>query len=87
MQILELIVVYALIAVTAYLLRGRLAWLNHAPVALRLCVGFVVGAVLVFPLLAKGGVDVVPDTLEPFILAALIAILVFLVWVSVAVRR
>ena len=86
MQILELIVVYALIAVTAYLLRGRLAGLNHAPIALRLGVGFVVGAVLVFPLLVKSGVDVVPDTIEPVLLAALIALLVFLVWVS-AVRR
>ena len=86
MQILELIVVYALIGVTAYLLRGRLAGLNNAPIALRLGVGFVVGAVLVFPLLVKSGVDVVPDTLEPVLLAALIALLVFLVWVS-AVRR
>ena len=87
MQILELIVVYALIAVTAFLLRGRLAWLNHAPIALRLGVGFAVGAVLVFPLLVKSGVDVVPDTLEPVLLGALIALLVFLVWVSVAARR
>ena len=87
MQILELILVYALIAVTAYLLRGRLAWLNHAPIWLRLGVGFAVGAVLVFPLLAKGGIDVLPDTLEPFVFAALIAVFVFLVWVSVAVRR
>jgi len=85
MQTMELIAVYAIVAVTAYLLRGRLASLAHAPMGWRLAAGFGLGVVLVFPLLVTE-VDVVPDALEPLVFAALGAVLVFLVWLSIAGR-
>jgi len=84
-QTFELLAFYAIVAVTAFLLRDRLRSLGDAPVGWRLAGGFVLGAALVLPLLAKG-VDVVPDGLEPLVFAALVAVLVFLVWLSIGLR-
>jgi hypothetical protein len=85
-QTLELFAVYALVALTVYLLRGQLASLDDAPLGWRLSAGCAVGAVLAFLPFVQG-VDVLPDGLEPLVLGLLVAALVFLLWVSVAVRR
>jgi hypothetical protein len=83
---LELIAVYSLVGVVAYLLRGRLAALDHAPVGWQLAVGSAVGALLV-SLPFVQGLDVLPDSMEPVIFTAVAATLVVLVVASFARRR
>ena len=84
MQTLELAGVFALVGIAAFLMRTQFANLNHAPLPVRLAVGFGVGALIGLFMLVRES-DVLPDRLEP--LAAVILLAAVVVAVVVLARR
>ena len=77
----ELAGLYTLVAIAAIALRHRIPDLDRAPLALRLAVGVTVGAIVAVPIAIGGGMDLIPDRLEPVFLAgALLGLGVVVVW-------
>ena len=78
MQGLEVAGIYALIGIAVILLRQRIPDLDKAPLGVRLAAGFAVGTVVAAPILMRG-TNLIPDRLEPIVLAVVVSALGVLV--------
>ena len=78
MQGLEILGLYALVALAVFLVRRRIPELLSAPVPVRIAVGVAIGIGLVIPFLVRGN-NLVRDRFEPLVLGAFVLGLIGLV--------
>ncbi len=71
LQGLEIIGLYVLVAIAAFLVRRRIPDLLAAPVTVRIAVGVVIGLGLSVPFLVRGN-NLIRDRFEPLVLGVFV---------------